>query len=172
MHLEGSADYFYQPGIRNNGERPNGGTITAAGSTSAPTRPAPARARVCAENPFGPVFNVRLANGTYGTLINAGRTAAQAEARTGTTAFSLTNFTFEPTLVGGPEWADGVHRADLGTITGTPNFNVGGADTAVTFGATLTSLLTKQLFGRADYDVGNGISASCRAASRTPTPAM
>jgi outer membrane receptor protein involved in Fe transport len=160
LHLEGSADYFYQPGIRNNGERPYGGDYYGGWVNVGTNAARPCAAGVCAENPFGPVFNVRLANGTYGTLINAGRTAAQAEARAGTTAFSLANFTFEPTLVGGPKSADGVHRADLGTITGTPNFNVGGADTAVTFGATLTSLLkTKQLFGRADYDIGNGVSA-------------
>jgi outer membrane receptor protein involved in Fe transport len=160
LHLEGSADYFYQPGIRNNGERPNGGDYYGGWVNVGTNAARPCAAGVCAANPFGPTFNVRLANGTYGTLINAGRTAAQAEARSGTAAFSLAGFTFEPTLVGGPKSANGVHRADLGTPTGTPNFNIGGEDTAVTFGATLTSKLrTKQLFGRADYDVGNGISA-------------
>lgn len=160
LHLEGSVDYFHQPGIRNNGERPYGGDYYGGWVNVGTNAARPCAAGVCADNPFGPAFNVRLANGTYGTLINAGRTAAQAEARAGTTNFSLTNFTFEPTLVGGPKSAEGVHRADLGTPTGTPNFNIGGADTAVTFGATLTSLLrTKQVFGRADYDVGNGVSA-------------
>jgi iron complex outermembrane receptor protein len=160
LHLEGSYDYFYQPGIRNNGERPYGGDYDGGWVNVGTNAARPCAAGVCAENPFGPVFNVRLANGTYGTLINAGRTAAQAEARAGTTNFSLTNFTFEPTLSGGPVSANGVHRADLGTITGTPNFNVGGADTAVTFGATLTSLLrTKNLFGRADLDMGNNVTA-------------
>jgi outer membrane receptor protein involved in Fe transport len=160
LHLEASLDYFYQPGIANNGERPNGGDYEG-GWVNVGANPArPCAAGTCAANPFTPTFNVRLANGTYGTLINSGRTAAQAEARAGTTPFSLAGFTFEPTLVGGPKSANGVHRADLGTPTGTPNFNVGGADTAVTFGATLTSLLeTKQAFGRADYEFDNGVTA-------------
>jgi len=154
LHLEFSADYFYQPGISDNGQRPYGGNYEG-GWVNVGANPArPCAAGACAANAFTPTYNVRLANGTYGTLINAGRTAAQAESRTGTRSFSLTGFTFEPTLVGGPVSANGVHRADLGTPTGTPNFNVGGADTAVTFGATLTSLLeTKQFFGRADYEL-------------------
>ena len=160
LHLTGSADYFYQPGIANNGLRPFGGDYEGGWVNVGANAARPCAAGTCAANPFSPVFNVRLANGTYGTLINNGRTAAQAEARSGTTPFSLNGFTFEPTLVGGPKSANGVHRADLGVPTGTPNFNIGGADTAVTFGATLTSKLrTKQLFGRADYDIGNGVSA-------------
>ena len=164
LHLEGSFDYFFQPGIPTNDRRPFGGDFQGGwvnvGATVDPVTGArPCAAGTCAANPFTPVYNVRLANGTYGTLINAGRTTAQAEARAGTTAFSLTNFTFEPTIRGGPVSANGVHRADLGTLTGTPNFNVGGADTAVTFGATLTSLVrTTQAFGRADYDFGDGVS--------------
>ncbi|HEX8415581.1 MAG TPA: TonB-dependent receptor, partial [Sphingomicrobium sp.] len=115
----------------------------------------PCAAGTCAENPFTPMYNVRLASGTYGTLINSGRTATQAERRSGSTPFSLNGFTFEPTLEGGAVSEFGAHKADLGQLTGTPNFNVGGADTAVTFGATLTSLLrTKQGFARADYDFG------------------
>ena len=158
LHLEGSIDYFYQPGIKNNGERPYGGDYYG-GWVNVGANPArPCAAGACAENPFTPVFNVRLANGTYGTLINSGRTAAQAEQRAGSTPFSLVNFTFEPTLVGGAVSPNGVHRADLGTPTGTPNFNVGGADTAVTFGATLTSMLrTKQAFGRADYEFSDKV---------------
>jgi outer membrane receptor protein involved in Fe transport len=160
LHLEGSLDYFYQPGIKNNGERPYGGDFYG-GWVNVGANPArPCAAGSCPANPFTPMFNVRLANGTYGTLINSGRTASQAEQRAGSTPFSLVNFTFEPTLVGGAVSPNGVHRADLGTQTGTPNFNVGGADTAVTFGATLTSLLkTKQAFGRADYDFDNGVHA-------------
>jgi len=156
LHLEASFDYFYQPGIGDNGDRPYGGNFDG-GWVNVGANPArPCAAGTCAENPFTPMFNVRLANGTYGTLINSGRTAAQAEARSGTTPFSLNGFTFEPTNPGGAVSPNGVHRADLGTPTGTPNFNVGGADTAVTFGATLTSLLrTKQGFARADYDFGN-----------------
>jgi outer membrane receptor protein involved in Fe transport len=156
LHLEASFDYFYQPGIRNNSRRPFGGDYEGGWVNvgANPLRPCPAG--TCAENPFTPVFNVRLANGTYGTLINAGRSAAQAESRSGTRAFSLTGFTFDPTLPGGAVSPFGAHRADLGAITGTPNFNVGGADTAVTFGATLTSKLrTKQGFARADYDFGS-----------------
>jgi outer membrane receptor protein involved in Fe transport len=158
LHLEGSIDYFYQPGIANNGERPYGGDYYG-GWVNVGANPArPCAAGTCAANPFTPMFNVRLANGTYGTLINAGRTASQAERRAGTTPFSLNNFTFEPTLVGGAVSPQGVHKADLGTPTGTPNFNVGGADTAVTFGATLTSLLrTKQAFGRADYEFSDSL---------------
>jgi outer membrane receptor protein involved in Fe transport len=159
LHVEGSFDYFYQPGIEDNGRRPYGGNFTG-GWVNVGANPArPCAGGACPENPFTPMFNVRLANGTYGTLINSGRTAAQAEARAGTTNFSLNNWTFEPTLVGGPVSAQGVHRADLGQQTGTPNFNVGGADTSVTFNTTLTSLLrTKQVFGRADYDFGRGVS--------------
>ncbi|WP_419814585.1 TonB-dependent receptor domain-containing protein [Glacieibacterium sp.] len=136
LHLEGSFDYFFQPGIANNGERPYGGNFTGGWvSTGNGT----------AANPFTPNFNVRLANGTYGTLVNSGRNAAGQ-----TVPFSLNLYTFDP---GG-----GFHKADLGTPTGTPNFNIGGADTGVTFGTTLTSKLrTKQGFGRADYDFGSDI---------------
>ncbi|WP_336962546.1 TonB-dependent receptor plug domain-containing protein [Sphingobium aquiterrae] len=150
LHLEASVDYFFQPGIPNNGERPYGGNYTGgwvdvganpAGSAANPNN----RPAGTAENPFTPMFNVRLANGTYGTLINSGRNAAGQ-----TVPFSLNLYTFDPN--------GGFHKADLGTPTGTPNFNVGGADTAVTFGTTLTSKLrTKQAFGRADYDFGSGI---------------
>lgn len=159
LHLEGSFDYFYQPGIEHNGRRPYGGNYEG-GWVNVGANPArPCAAGTCAENPFTPMYNVRLANGTYGTLIHGGRTARQAEARAGSTPFSLTGWTFEPTLVGGPVSGFGAHRADLGTPTGTPNFNVGGADTAVTFGATLTSLLnTKQTFARADYDFGSDVT--------------
>ena len=153
LHVEASLDYFFQPGINDNDDRPNGGDWEGGWVNVGANSARPCAAGACAANPFTPTYNVRLASGTYGTLINNGRSAAQAESRTGSTAFSLAGFTFEPTLVGGPVSAQGVHRADLGTITGTPNFNVGGADTAVTFGATLTSLLrTKQGFARADYD--------------------
>lgn len=171
LHLEASFDYFYQPGIRNNGRRPNGGDYYGGwvnvGADPArlcpdpndPSKLKPGAAGTCARNAFTPMFNVRLANGTYGTLINSGRNASQAERRTGSTPFSLNNWTFEPTLVGGPVSEFGAHKADLGTITGTPNFNVGGEDTAVTFGATLTSKLrTKQGFARADYDFGSNIT--------------
>jgi len=159
LHVEASLDYFNQPGIKNNGERPYGGNYYGGWVNVGANAARPCAAGACAENPFVPVENVRLGSGTYGTLISAGRTASQAEARTGSTPFSLVNWTFEPTLVGGARSAQGVHRADLGTQTGTPNFNVGGADTAVTFGATLTSLLrTKQAFSRADYDFGSGIT--------------
>ncbi len=159
LHIEASFDYFYQPGITDNGRRPYGGNYEG-GWVNVGANPArPCAAGTCAANPLTPMFDVRLANGTYGTLINSGRTAAQAESRSGTTAFSLAGYTFEPTLVGGPVSANGVHLADLGTPTGTPNFNVGGKDTAVTFGATLTSLVrTKQAFSRADYDFGGGIT--------------
>ena len=158
LHLEGSFDYFFQPGISNNGQRPYGGNYYggwvnvgayAAGqgtNTVANGCPTSGCANGTAQNPYTPVFNVRLANGTYGTLINSGRNAAGA-----TVPFTLNNYTFD---AGG-----GARRADLGTVTGTPNFNVGGADTAVTFGTTLTSYLrTKQGFARADYDFGGGIS--------------
>ncbi len=153
LHLEASFDYFYQPGIANNGERPFGGNFTGGYVNVGANAARPCPAGVCADNAFTPTFNVRLANGTYGTLINLGRNAAGK-----TVPFSLDNYTFEPTLVGGPVSANGVHLADLGTPTGTPNFNVGGADAAVTFGTTLTSKLrTKQSFARADYDFGGGI---------------
>ena len=147
LHLEASFDYFNQPGIHNNGERPFGGNYNG-GWVDVGANPArPCAAGTCAANPYTPTFNVRLANGNYGTLINSGRNAAGA-----TVPFSLVNYTFDPN--------GGFHRADLGTPTGTPNFNVGGADTAVSFGTTLTSLVkTKQGFGRADYDFGGGLSA-------------
>jgi len=159
LHLEASFDYFYQPGLANNGKRPNGGNYYG-GWVNVGANPArPCSAGTCAENPFTPTYNVRLANGTYGTLINSGRSAAQAELRSGSTPFSLNLWTFEPTLVGGPVSEQGVHRADLGTPTGTPNYNVGGDDTSVTFGTTLTSKLrTKQGFARADYDFGSNIT--------------
>ena len=164
LHLEGSLDYFYQPGIADNGRRPYGGNYSGGWVNVGANTARPCATGTCADNPFTPMFNVRIANGTYGTLITGGRTAAQAEQRAGTSAFTLTNFTFEPTLVGGPVSAQGVHRADLGTITGTPNYNIGGADTAVTFGATLTSLLrTKQAFGRADYDFGGNLAGFLQA---------
>ncbi len=152
LHVEGSFDYFYQPGIPNNGERPFGGNFTG-GWVDVGSNPArPCSAGACAANPYTPTFNVRLANGTYGTLINSGRSAAQAAARSGSTPFSLNGYTFDAST--------GFHKADLGTLTGTPNFNVGGADTAVTFGTTLTSLLdTKQGFGRLDYDFGGHTTA-------------
>lgn len=159
LHLEASFDYFFQPGIANNGERPYGGNYTggwvnvgayAPGTGTNTVANGCSGANGCAagtaQNPYTPVFNVRLANGTYGLLINQGRNAADA-----TVPFSLVNNTFEP---GGA-----YHPADLGTRTGTPNFNIGGADTAVTFGTTLTSKLkTKQGFARADYDFGGGIT--------------
>ncbi|UAK24769.1 TonB-dependent receptor plug domain-containing protein [Sphingomonas nostoxanthinifaciens] len=152
LHLEASFDYFFQPGIANNGERPYGGNYTGGwvdvGANAA--RPCPTGS--CAANPYTPVYNVRLANGTYGLLINSGRNLAQAtQTFSGSTPFSFNGYTFDQ---GG-----GFHKADLGTLTGTPNFNVGGADTAVTFGTTLTSrLATKQGFARADYDFGGGIT--------------
>ena len=138
LHVEGSFDYFYQPGIANNGERPIGGNYTGGWVDTG---------NGTAGNPYTPTYNVRLANGTYGTLINSGRNAAGA-----TVPFSLNLYTFDPN--------GGYHKADLGTPTGTPNFNVGGADTAVSFGTTLTSkLVTKQGFGRADYDFGSDVHA-------------
>lgn len=159
LHLEASFDYFFQPGITDNSFRPWGGNYTGGWVNVGANPSRPCAAGTCAANPFTPTFNVRLGNGTYGTLIGNGRTAAQAEARAGGKPFSLTGWTFEPTIAGGSVSPFGAHKADLGTPTGTPNFNVGGADTAVTFGATLTSLLrTKQTFGRADYDFGSGIS--------------
>ena len=146
LHLEASVDYFFQPGIDNNGERPFGGNYDGGWVNVGANSARPCAAGACAANPYTPVFNVRLANGTYGTLVNSARNAAGAA-----TPFTLNGYTFDP---GG-----GFHRADLGTITGTPNFNVGGADTAVTFGTTLTSRLrTKQAFARADYDFGGGIT--------------
>ena len=146
LHLEGSFDYFYQPGIANNGERPYGGNYTG-GYVDVGANPArPCAAGACAANAYTPVFNVRLANGTYDTLINSGRNAAGA-----TVPFTLNNYTFGPN--------GSYHRADLGALTGTPNFNVGGADTAVSFGTTLTSKVrTKQGFLRADYDFGGDIT--------------
>ena len=153
LHFELGLDYFYQPGIATNDQRPYGGNFTGGYVNVGANAARPCAAGVCAENAFTPIFNVRLANGTYGTLINSGRNSAGA-----TVPFSLNLFTFEPTLSGGPVSAFGAHKADLGTPTGTPNFNVGGADTAVTFGTTLTSSLrTKQGFGRLDYDFGGDI---------------
>ena len=146
LHLEASADYFFQPGIANNGERPYGGNYTGGWVDVGANSARPCSPGACAANAYTPVFNVRLANGTYGTLINSGRNAAGA-----TVPFALNNYTFT---------ANGGYKlADLGTLTGTQNFNVGGADTAVTFGTTLTSYLkTKQGFARADYDFGGGIT--------------
>lgn len=96
-------------------------------------------------NPYTPNFNVRLANGTYSTLVNSTR-----DVNGKTVPFTLNLNTFDPN--------GGYHKADLGTPTGTPNFNIGGADAAVTFGTTLTSKLdTKQGFARADYDFGSDI---------------
>ena len=153
LHLMGSFDYFSQPGLKTNDSRPYGGNYEG-GWVNVGANPArPCSAGACAANSFTPTFNVRIANGTYGTLINSGRNAAGA-----TVPFSLNNFTFEPTLVGGPVSAFGAHLADLGTPTGTPNYNVGGADTAVTFGTTLTSLLrTNQAFVRASYDFDSDV---------------
>ncbi|MFD1611181.1 TonB-dependent receptor plug domain-containing protein [Sphingomonas tabacisoli] len=164
LHVEIGLDYFYQPGISNNGERPFGGNFTggwvnvgqyAPGqgtNTVANGCPASGCAAGTKQNPFTPTFNVRLANGTYGTLVNSGRNATQAANRSGTSPFSLVGYTFSPTA--------GFYKADLGTPTGTPNFNVGGADTAVTFGTTLTSKLrTKQAFGRLDYELGGDTTA-------------
>lgn len=160
LHVEGSFDYFFQPGIENNGLRPYGGNYDGGWVNVGANAARPCPAGTCAANPFTPVFNVRLANGTYGTLINAGRNLNQATVTfSGTTPFSLAGYTFDPTLPGGAVSAFGAHKADLGTPTGTPNFNVGGADTGVTFGTTLTSLLrTKQGFGRADYDFGSHVN--------------
>ena len=159
LHFEASFDYFYQPGIPNNGERPYGGNYEGGWVNVGADPSRPCSAGTCADNPYTPVFNVRLGHATDGTLIGAGRTAAQAEARVGSTPFSLTGYTFEPTLLGGPVSADGIHPADLGQVTGTPNFNVGGADTSVSFGTTLTSKLrTKQAFGRLDYDFGGSVT--------------
>ena len=162
LHLEASLDYFFQPGIANNGERPYGGNydggwvnvgayaVGTGTNTVANGCPAAGCAAGTAQNPYTPMFNVRLANGTYGTLVNSGRNAAQAAAASGTTAFTLAGYAFDPN--------GGFHKADLGTVTGTPNFNVGGADTAVSFGTTLTSYVkTKQGFGRADYNFDGGI---------------
>jgi len=145
LHLEGSLDYFFQPGIANPGERPNGGNLTGGWVDvgANPARPCPAG---CAANPYTPTYNVRLGNGTYGTLITSGRNAAGQ-----TVPFSLKNYTFGPN--------GSYYAADLGTPTGTPNFNVGGADSSVTSGTSLTSRLqTKQAFGRADYDFGGGMT--------------
>lgn len=141
LHLEASFDYFYQPGISNNGERPYGGNYTGGWVETG---------NGTAANPYIPTFNVRIANATYGTLVTSGRNAAQAASNSGSTPFTLTGYTFDP---------NGAYRkADLGTPTSTANYNVGGADTAVTFGTTLTSLLrSKQGFGRADYDFGGGV---------------
>nr|WP_243452632.1 TonB-dependent receptor [Polymorphobacter multimanifer] len=160
LHLEASFDYFNQPGVPTSEGRPFGGDYQG-GWVNVGANPArPCAAGACPENPFTPMFNVRLARGTYGTLIGNGRTNAQSELRSGGRAFSLTGFTFEPTLVGGPVSAQGVKRADLGTPTGTPFYNVGGADTSVTFGASLTSdVETKQGFGRADYEFSDNVSA-------------
>jgi len=152
LHVEGSFDYFYQPGIPNNGERPYGGNYSGGWVDVGSNPDRPCSAGQCPENPFTPTFNVRLANGTYGTLVNAGRNAAQAAAASGSTPFSLAGYTFGPN--------GSYHKADLGTPTGTPNFNVGGADTAVSFGTTLTSSLkSKQGFGRLDYDFGGDTTA-------------
>ncbi|QYE34890.1 TonB-dependent receptor [Polymorphobacter sp. PAMC 29334] len=136
LHVEASFDLFYQPGITTNDQRPFGGNFgggwveTGNGS---------------ATNPYTPNFNVRIANGTYGTLVQSARNAAGA-----TVPFTLNGTTFDAN--------GGYHKADLGTPTGTTNYNIGGADTAVTFGTTLTSLVnTKQGFGRADYDFGSDI---------------
>ncbi len=158
LHLEGSFDYFYQPGIPNNGERPYGGNydggwvdvgqyVPGTGTnTVANGCPASGCAAGTKQNPYTPMFNVRLANGTYGTLVNSGRNAAGQ-----TVPFTLNLNTFEPN--------GSYHKADLGTPTGTPNFNVGGRDTAVSFGTTLTSYLkTKQGFLRADYDFGGDVT--------------
>ncbi len=136
LHLEASFDSFYQPGIATNDARPFGGNFTGGyvetGNGSA-------------ANPYTPNYNVRIANGTYGTLVQSARNAAGQAV-----PFTLNGTTFDP---GG-----GYHKADLGTPTGTTNYNIGGADTAVTFGTTLTSLLnSKQAFGRADYDFGSSI---------------
>ncbi|MBU3079307.1 TonB-dependent receptor plug domain-containing protein [Sphingomonas quercus] len=162
LHLEASVDYFHQAGIPDNGQRPWGGNYEG-GWVNVGANPArPCGAGGCPENPYTPVENIRLATATYGTLIGVGRTAAQAELRQSATAgsaWALTGYTFEPTLQGGPVSQLGVHRADLGTPTGTPNFNIGGEDTSVSFGTTLTaSLKTKNAFARADYDFGGGIT--------------
>ena len=152
LYLEGSFDYFYQPGIGNNGERPFGGNYTGGWVDVGSNAARPCAAGACAANPYVPVYNVRLANGTYGTLINSGRNLTQAtQTFSGSTPFSLNGYTFGPNGT--------FYKADLGALTGTPNFNVGGADTAVTFGTTLTSKVrTKQGFARADYDFGGGIT--------------
>ena len=136
LHIEASLDLFYQPGIATNDQRPFGGNFTGGyvetGNGSA-------------ANPYTPNFNVRIANGTYGTLVQSARNAANV-----TVPFTLNGNTFDPN--------GGYHKADLGTPTGTNNYNIGGADTAVTFGTTLTSKLnTKQAFARADYDFGSDI---------------
>lgn len=136
LHLEGSFDYFYQPGIATNDLRPYGGNISGGWVETG---------NGTAANPYTPNFNVRIANGTYGTLVQSGRDASGK-----TVPFTLKNYTFDPN--------GGYHLADLGTPTGTTNYNIGGADSAVTFGTTLTSKLeTKQGFGRADYDFGSDI---------------
>jgi iron complex outermembrane recepter protein len=136
LHLEASFDYFNQPGISNNGARPYGGNYTGGWVETGNGTQA---------NPYTPVYNVRIANGTYGTLILSGQNAAG-----GATPFTLNGYTFGP---GGT-----YYKADLGTPTGTANFNVGGRDTAVAFGTTLTSALTtKQGFARADYDFGSDL---------------
>ena len=145
LHLEASVDYFYQPGIPNPGERPNGGNYTGGWVNvgANPARPCPVG---CAANPYTPTFNVRIGDSTYGTLVASARNAAGV-----TVPFTLNGTTFDP---GG-----GYHLADLGTRTGSSNLNVGGADSSVTFGTSLTSKLkTRQAFARADYDFGGGIT--------------
>jgi len=145
LHLEASVDYFYQPGIPNPGERPYGGNYTGGWVDvgANPARPCPVG---CAANPYTPTFNVRIGDSTFGTLVASARNAAGA-----TVPFTLNGTTFDP---GG-----GYHLADLGTRTGSSNLNVGGADSSVTFGTTLTSKLkTLQAFARADYDFGGGIT--------------
>ena len=152
LHFEGSFDYFYQPGIPNNGERPYGGNYEGGWVNVGANPDRPCTAGTCAENPFTPMYNVRLARATYGTLVNSGRNAEQAASTNGESDFSLVGYTFDPD--------GGYHLADLGQETGTSNFNVGGADTSVSFGTTLTSKLrTRQAFGRLDYDFENGMNA-------------
>lgn len=158
LHLEGSFDYFFQPGIANNGQRPYGGNYYGGWVDVGNNAARPCANGACAANAYTPVYNVRLANGTYGLLINSGRNLAQAtQTFSGSTPFSLAGYTFNTGSANDSPL--GYHLADLGTPTGTPNFNVGGADTGVTFGTTLTSFVrTKQAFARADYDFGGGIT--------------
>ncbi|RAK61182.1 TonB-dependent receptor [Phenylobacterium hankyongense] len=138
-HFEFSLDHFEQPGIKSNADRPNGadlggGWVETGNGT--------------ASNPYTPTNNVRFGNATYGTFINSG---SFAPGSTINGVACCVGFAFMP---------DGTpYKPNMGTPTGTANFNVGG-EGGVAYGATLTSSLnTNQAFGRFDYELTPDIHA-------------
>ena len=130
VHLLFSYDHYEQRGVRDNFHRPYGVLNYLRTGTGTRT------------NPFIEYPDVRYATATYGTLIATG---------TLNVGNPLRGMQFIP---GGA-----VVPFNPGIPTGTSGFNRGG-DGVISFGKTLTGTQnTDQAFGRADFDLGSGITA-------------